>query len=150
MIHLIYVGSSVGTPSEQDLLDLLEQARCRNWALDVTGMLLYDCNTYMQVLEGAKKDVYRVYNSIRHDQRIERLITLVDEEITHRDFPDWSMGFKNLESQAPQELLGFSEIFSGKVDPHIAARKKELAVELLMSFAKDAETLRPVLSAQPN
>lgn len=149
MIHLIYIGSSVGTPSEQDLIELLDQARCKNWKLNVTGMLLYDCNTYLQVLEGDKKDVYRVYNSIRYDQRVERLITLVDEEITHRDFPDWSMGFKNLESQTPKELLGFSEIFSGNIDPQIAARKAELAVELIMSFSKEAETLRPVLSAYP-
>lgn len=146
MRHIIYICSSVGTPSEQDLIELLDQSRCRNWALNVTGMLLYNAKTFIQVLEGDKKDVYRLFNSIRHDTRAERLVTLVDEEITRRDFPDWSMGFKNLESHDPKELLGFSEIFSGNVDPQIAARKKELAVDILMSFAKDPKTLRSVSS----
>lgn len=141
MRHLIYMCSSVGTPSEQDLIDLLEQSRSRNWKFNVTGMLLFNRNTYLQVLEGEKRDVYRIFNSIRLDPRANNVISLVDEEITHRDFPDWSMGFKNLESLSPEELFGFSEIFSGQLDPSIKDRKGALAVELLMSFAEESEVL---------
>lgn len=133
--------SAVGTPTEQDLINLLDQARSRNWKQNVTGMLLYNRNTYLQVLEGEKRDVYSIFNSIRMDPRCERVVSMVDEEITHRDFSDWSMGFKNLESYAPDELFGYSEIFSGKLDPLVEDRRHELAVELLMSFAEDSEVL---------
>jgi|SaaInlV_100m_DNA_5_1039725.scaffolds.fasta_scaffold26084_3 hypothetical protein len=143
MIHLIYICSAAITPSEQDLIALLSQARCRNRSLGITGMLLYDNNTYIQVIEGEERDVHRIFNSIQNDSRVERLITLVEEEIECRDFPDWTMGFRNLKSHTTK-LSGFTEIFSGKVDPSIAEAKQVLAVDLLMSFAKESESLRPI------
>jgi len=106
-------------------------------------MLLYDNNTYIQVIEGEERDVHRIFNSIQNDSRVERLITLVEEEIECRDFPDWTMGFRNLKSHTTK-LSGFTEIFSGKVDPSIAEAKQVLAVDLLMSFAKESESLRPI------
>lgn len=147
MIHLIYICSAAITPSETDLFDLLSQARSRNQSLNVTGMLLYDKDTYIQVLEGEQKDFYRVLNSIRRDARAGRLITLVEEEIEDRDFPNWSMGFRNLKRRASENLTGFSEIFAGKIDPVIVERKQGLALDLLLSFAKQSESLRPTAIA---
>lgn len=144
MIQLIYICSAAYEPSEKDLIELLDQARSRNNSLNITGMLLYDNATYIQVLEGEYDDVHRVLFSIKKDERVGRLITLVDQEIKNRCFPNWSMGFKNLTNNRLENLVGFSEIFAGKVERSIADRKHELAVELLLSFAEDSESLRPV------
>jgi len=136
MIHLIYISSATSWPNERDLKELLAQSRERNLKQNITGMLLYDNATYMQVLEGSADDVHDIYNSILKDPRNNSNVTLFDEEISQRAFPDWSMGFKNLESCAPEELAGFQDIFNGKLDKALAVKNTSKALNLLMGFAK--------------
>lgn len=136
MIHLIYISSATNWPSENDLKELLEQSRVRNLRQNITGMLVYDNATYMQVLEGSEKDVHDIYNSILKDPRNNGQFKLVEEEISQRDFPNWSMGFKLLESCLPKELPGFQEIFAGKLDKELAVKNTSEALALLMRFAK--------------
>lgn len=137
MIHLIYISSATSWPSENDLKELLEQSRVRNLRQNITGLLLYDNATYMQVLEGSAEDVHDIYSSILKDPRNNANVTLVDEEISQRDFPNWSMGFKNLESCSPEELPGFQDVFGGKLDKEIAVKNTSKALGLLLGFAKN-------------
>ena len=137
MIHLIYISSATNWPSEEDLKKLLEQSRARNLKKNITGMLLYDNATYMQVLEGEEEDVHDIYNSILKDPRNTGNVTLVEEEINQRDFPDWSMGFKNLKNHSPEELPGFQDIFNGKLDKELAIKNITKALSLLKRFAEN-------------
>lgn len=138
LIHLIYISSATSWPSEIDLKELLKQARARNLRQNITGMLLYDNATYIQVLEGAEKDVDDIYNSILKDPRNMGNVTLIKEDISKRDFPNWSMGFKNLESCLPEELPGFQDVFNGKLDKELAVKNTSKTLGLLMGFAKNA------------
>lgn len=138
MIHLIYISSATSWPSENDLKELLEQSRARNQRQNITGMLLYDNATYMQVLEGSVEDVHDIYDSILKDPRNTGNVTLVEENISQRDFPDWSMGFKNLKSCSPEELPGFQDVFNGKLDKELLVKNTSKALGLLMGFAKTA------------
>lgn len=144
MIHLFYICASAGTPSEEDLIALLEQSRARNRTLNITGMLLFAEDTYLQVLEGEKADVHKVFDSIKSDPRAKRIITLVEQNVSRREFPNWSMGFENLSNKKHTQLSGFSEIFEGKVDPRFASRKASIAVDLLLSFAENPVGLKPI------
>ncbi len=101
-------------------------------------MLLYSNGTYLQVLEGESKDVHGLYDAIRNDPRNEGHVILREVEIPVRDFPDWSMGFENLESSSPDQLPGFIEVFGGKLDKSIALNNKTNAIRLLMSFSKNS------------
>jgi len=138
LIHLIYISSATSWPYENDLKELLEQSRVRNLRQNITGMLVYDNATYMQVLEGSEKDVHDIYNSILKDPRNNGQFKLVDEEISQRDFPNWSMGFKSLESCSPEELPGFQDIFAGKLDKELAVKNSSEALALLVGFAKNS------------
>ena len=137
MIHLIYISSATSWPSENDLKELLEQSRARNLRQNITGMLLYDNAMYMQVLEGSEKDVHDIYDSILKDTRNNGNVTLIEEEISQRDFPNWSMGFKNLESCSPEELPGFQDVFGGKLDKELAVKNTSKALGLILGFAKN-------------
>ena len=137
MIHLIYISSATSWPSEDALIELLEQARARNLKQNITGMLLYNNATYMQVLEGLEDDVNDIYNSILKDPRNTGNVVLRKEKISKRNFPNWSMGFKNLKSYSSETLLGFQDIFGGNLDKELAVKSTSKALGLLMSFAKD-------------
>lgn len=143
MRHIIYICSAATKPSEQDLVNLLDQARTRNKRHNVTGMLLYEEDTYMQVLEGSHSDVGDIFASIQRDKRVDRMITLVDEAIDERDFPDWHMGFKDLRGAKPDELEGYCDFFDKEICREFANEANTLAIDLLMSFSKDAANLRP-------
>lgn len=136
MIRLIYISSATNWPTESNLLKLLEQARSRNLRQHITGMLLYGNATYMQILEGEKKDVHEIYDAICKDPRNNGVVKLQEAEIKCREFPDWSMGFKNLESCAPNTVPGFIDISNGKLDKAIMLNNKSHAINLILNFAK--------------
>jgi hypothetical protein len=135
MIQLIYISTTSTWPTESELLYLLEQARLRNLRRNITGMLLYSNRTYLQILEGEAKDVHEIYEAICKDSRNEGHEILLESEIQRRNFPDWSMGFENLEDCSPNEHPGFVEVFGGKLDKSIAVNNRTNAIKLLMNFA---------------
>jgi len=137
MIQLIYISSATSWPTEDDLTELLDQARFRNSKQNVTGMLLYDNATYMQVLEGNVSDVHEIYEAICNDSRNNGVVKLDESEIVEREFPGWSMGFKNLKRCSSDELPGFVDIFNGNLDKEIAKNNKTLAISMLKNFAKN-------------
>ena len=135
MIQLIYTSTATNWPGESELVKLLEQARSRNLERRITGMLLYSNQTYLQVLEGEEQDVHRLYEAISNDPRNEGHAVLLEKEIFSRSFPDWSMGFENLENSSGDDIPGFVEVFGGKLDRTIAVNNKTNAIRLLMSFS---------------
>ncbi|BBN83688.1 hypothetical protein PA25_36730 [Pseudoalteromonas sp. A25] len=135
MIHLIYISSATRWLTDEELTQLLSQARVNNDKKNITGMLLYDNATFIQVLEGDEKDVHEVYHKIAQDPRNTGLVKLVEKTIETRDFPDWSMGFKNLQSCLSHPIPGFVDIFNGKLNKEIAKRNHVSVERLMKSFA---------------
>ena len=108
MIQLVYVSSAVHPFSNAELVELLHKARAKNAALHVTGMLLYKDGNFIQALEGEEAVVHTLFACIKADQRHRGVEVVIDEEIPHRTFADWSMGFRNLADTETQALSGFS------------------------------------------
>jgi hypothetical protein len=94
---------------DKDLRALLAAARERNAAVAVTGMLLHDNGTFMQVLEGAPDVVETVFNRINRDPRHRHVVLLDRRNLDERDFPDWSMGFVDVYGTA-NRLPGFRTV----------------------------------------
>jgi len=138
LIRLVYTSSATLRPTDSDLIALLAQARARNVKQNITGILLYGVGIYLQVLEGEADDVHAVYNSILNDDRSSNHITLIEEEISQRDFPKWTMGFRNVESCSPKYLsTGFVDVFNGEWANEFATKNSANTVNLLLSFSKN-------------
>mgnify|MGYP006156611073 CR=1 FL=1 len=91
--QLVYRSAAAGPMGHAELARLLEQARARNEAERLTGLLVYDQGRFVQWLEGPTTGVERIWDSIRRDSRhveIERLHTPWHPE---RLFPEWRMQF---------------------------------------------------------
>lgn len=93
MIAIIYASRATEPLSDDALRAILEEARERNEARDVTGLLLAVGGSFLQILEGAEADVDAVYARIREDARHTELRLLGREEIEDRGFGGWWMGF---------------------------------------------------------
>ena len=122
--HLVYVSTATQPFSRQQLVELLEKSRINNAKVGVTGLLLYKDGVFIQVLEGARDAVQQVWERISRDPRHSVGTTLQTGETNFRQFPDWSMGFRDLDDPAVQQLPGFSDFMNRpvtgpgvKVDP---------------------------------
>lgn len=92
MHRLLYISTAREAlkPTALDLL--LVEARRNNAAVDVTGLLVVGGKRFLQALEGPEGAVRAVYERIRKDPRHFAIVSLIDQQIPARAFPDWSMG----------------------------------------------------------
>lgn len=97
MYYLVYISSAVKPMNYDELTALLRQCRDSNGKRNLTGMLLYQDQTFMQMLEGEKQVVEDVFDSIKTDSRHTGIHIVHSGEIDQRNFADWSMGFFNMD-----------------------------------------------------
>ena len=98
LLRLIYVSRSTGAVDKPSLEGLLGQARARNEALGVTGVLCSGRGYFVQALEGPESNVLTVYASILKDGR-HRDSALLNIGLTAmRAFSQWSMAHVDGES----------------------------------------------------
>jgi blue light- and temperature-responsive anti-repressor len=99
LYRLIYCSRNVILQSVPDavmaeaLRAILDTARCRNKANNITGALLYTTSGFAQVLEGSRELVEATFERIIADPRHADVTVLSFTPTERRSFPDWSMGF---------------------------------------------------------
>lgn len=108
LYSLVYTSRGVRDFNRDDLLSLLFQARNRNERLEVTGLLLYAEGRFVQVLEGEESNVLTLYDDIQNDSRHINVTTLAENKIDKRMFPDWTMGYKNIDLEHYRNIPGLS------------------------------------------
>lgn len=104
IFQLVYQSTAVRYLTSQELLEMLERSRVNNARCAITGMLLYHGGHFLQLLEGHEKEVRDRYAVIAQDVRHKYVSLVMTGPNAARDFPDWTMGFRDLgECQAPAE-----------------------------------------------
>ena len=106
LYQVIYVSTSSHDMSTAELTEILEQARKKNSRLNITGILLYNRGTFIQVLEGEEPALRQLLQTIQRDSRHFNLITIDEGEIEQRECPEWSMGFGHIHDSHMGDLEG--------------------------------------------
>ncbi|HKH09805.1 MAG TPA: BLUF domain-containing protein [Rubrobacter sp.] len=136
MFFLVYVSSAVRPFSRPELEDLLATSRDNNARAGVTGMLLYKDGNFMQVIEGEEEAVRALYDKIGNDPRHRGEITLRQDFTEGRQFPDWSMGFRDLQSPEARAIPGYSEFLNTPLTGQEFSGDPTRAQKLLLTFKK--------------
>jgi hypothetical protein len=113
--QLVYSSAAVRPLTHEALVDLLEQSRTRNVARRVTGMLLYRDSRFLQLLEGDERVVRDLYARITTDPRHQRVRTVGERRRLLRQFPTWTMAFRDLASE-PFPEPGCTALFEDAVE----------------------------------
>lgn len=116
LLSLVYTSKAAAPFRETALTHLLEQARSLNGARDITGMLLYRGERFIQVLEGPAHVVRRLARTIGQDARHRDMRILVEEPIEERQFEDWTMGYRTLQGDRDRAPAGFRDSFADLED----------------------------------
>jgi len=131
-LQLIYVSSASHLLAEQELLQILNEARDNNAQQDITGMLVYSDGTFIQVLEGPAQAVENLFLKIQNDPRHHRCFELMRQRTRERAFEGWSMGFRSASSEELEDTAGYIDFFSDRPIPERGAA----AYRLLNSFRR--------------
>lgn len=129
-VRLLYVSRAVGPQTTTVTSSILLTARAHNAQHGIGGVLLQGRGLYLQVLEGERMAVNRLYARIVADQRHQDVVLLQLEEITQRRFAGWSMAHVDLQADDAMVQLKHPEF-----DPYAAsgARVMMMVDELLAS-----------------
>ncbi len=109
LVRLMYASRAVPAIDQEELVAILRKSKANNPALGVTGVLCFSEGIFLQVLEGGRSGVNRLYNRIASDERHTSVELLCYEEIGERRFAGWSMGQVNMSRLNPALLLKYSE-----------------------------------------
>lgn len=91
--QLIYVSDR--NKCENDIKSIQTEAQYFNKINNLTGALLYTDISYLQVLEGSRKDLTLIFNKIMKDARHKNIRLIQCGDIVYRNFYNWSMLFLN-------------------------------------------------------
>lgn len=139
MLSIVYASSAVRLFTRAELVDLLEVSHKANREHGISGMLLYRGGNFIQVIEGENEEVLQLYENIKADPRHKDVTLLTQDPITTRQFPDWTMGFRNIDQMSEEELAGYSDFLDNDFSPAFFKDKPTRAYILLLSF-KDSMT----------
>jgi hypothetical protein len=134
LTHLIYTSAASPKFDSADLRTILKDARDKNAARSITGMLLYTADSFFQVLEGEEAAVMDLFATIASDTRHKDVTKIIQEPIAQRAFADWSMGYSEADPSELEAIEGFSDFFGqGNSLPGL---KPGRAKKLLAAFAQ--------------
>lgn len=120
--------------SPEDLTKLLLKIRPNNQLNGITGMLLFDGGAFMQVIEGTPADIAHLFSRIQLDPRHKNIVHIVEKPIAKRQFPDWSMGFREITDDMLESVDGLNDFFVTK--SCLANIDASRAVRILDAFSK--------------
>ena len=126
LVRLMYASRAVPALDQEELVTILRQSKADNPSTGVTGVLCYSGGIFLQVLEGGRSAVNKLYNRIGADPRHTDVELLLYEEIGERRFASWSMGQVNMSRLNPSLLLKYSATAS--LDPFSVSGKVSLAL----------------------
>lgn len=134
LVRLLYASRAAGTVDAATIGAILQQSRRHNPDAGLTGVLCHSDRLYLQLIEGGREQVNRLYARILGDARHADVTLLHYGEICERRYAGWTMGQTNLDKLNPGTLLRYSAL--PHFDPFALSGESSLAlVDELMSSA---------------
>lgn len=116
LLELIYTSLAEPLNQTQDVKDILASSERNNQATSVTGLLLFDSQRYIQILEGGADDVEALFTVICQDRRHHSLELLHKGPITERSFETWRMAYEALPKGLLNDLAENMAVYSLEMD----------------------------------
>lgn len=107
LVQLIYCSRVVTGVHGTAITSIVDVSRFNNARDGVTGALCFNANFFLQCLEGERGAVNETYHRILRDPRHEGALLLRYDEVSKRQFGDWSMGYLSSQAMAPDLLLQY-------------------------------------------
>ncbi len=126
LVRLLYASRPVSPLTASVIDTILAQSQDGNQSKGITGILCFNDELFLQVLEGGRDAVCELFNAIVRDDRHKNVRLLSYEEIPERRFGGWTMGQVNIARINPSLLLKYS--VKAKLDPFSCSGRASMAL----------------------
>jgi hypothetical protein len=134
-IQLLYVSRAVGPQTTTVTESILTSAQANNSKLGIGGVLCQGQGLYLQLLEGERSAVNRLYATLLLDTRHKQVELLHLQEVQKRRFASWSMAHVLLRADDAMVLMQHPEF-----DPYAATGA--LAMQLVDELVADGHRIQ--------
>lgn len=93
LFRIVYVSTAAPGLGDRDIEDLLNVSQSNNDERYITGYLVHNGSSFMQLLEGPAGEVEEIYARILRDRRHSGVVRIQAEWVRERVFPNWSMNY---------------------------------------------------------
>ncbi|WP_339895618.1 BLUF domain-containing protein [uncultured Algibacter sp.] len=90
---ICYISDSLEHECLDKLTTLYLKAKANNLKHNITGVLIYKNQNFLQVLEGEETVIHETYKRIENDSRHKNIIKVINTTIEERIFEDYNFGF---------------------------------------------------------
>ncbi len=135
LVQIAYASAATKPFTKEELVSLLVKSRDKNKKAGITGLLLYKSGNFLQILEGESATIKETLQRIELDQRHRGFLTIFKRNIEEREFPDWSMAFRNLNDPETDRLPGYNEFLNLSFDPELLEKDSSQVERLIGTFA---------------
>lgn len=137
VFQLLYTSGATRNITPDDIASILTVSRRNNAKVGVTGMLLYADGVFIQVLEGARRDVRHLADRISADDRHRNFMVLHENEAESRAFAEWQMGYRDLNA-ASVEGGSLFRLTRDALEERISSADGGMMLDLVIAFAGPA------------
>jgi len=134
--QIIYSSQATNSMSSASLEQILKDARTGNKKRDITGVLVYFEDVFVQILEGEKDAVCELMVSIARDSRHHSLKIFYEAEVEKRAFESWSMAYL---SPTAEELSNWTGLEGAETIDNLLAhlyREPDRVPRILISLVE--------------
>ncbi len=128
MFEVSYRSMAYSEIKNSDVKDILLAARTHNKQNNITGSLIYHRKVFFQLIEGPKKNVLKLYDKIKKDDRHSDVVTMWKGAKPSRDFKMWSMAMisdddvLNISYEGTTEKLSLGHLMGDIDDKSLASK----------------------------
>jgi len=105
LFQLTYISTINGHYKRDVYRDIAHDAHQYNSSIGATGILLIYNDTIIQILEGNKAEIIKLYAKIKKDTRHKGVLCLNQKNIETREFSNWTMGFKDFNALEGKDYM---------------------------------------------
>ena len=126
LVRLMYASRALPSVNQDELISILRKSKATNPGAGITGVLCFSQGIFLQVLDGGRSAVNKLYNRVAADPRHTDVELMIYEDIGERRFAGWSMGQVNMARLNPALMLKYSE--TSTLDPYSVSGKVSMAL----------------------
>ncbi|MCR9174088.1 MAG: BLUF domain-containing protein [bacterium] len=114
--ELVYCSTARPDLTQKDIQNILKESRPHNVKNGITGCLLFYDQEFIQIIEGAKEEVCRLFEKIKNDDRHSAVYLIAEGNKEERSFERWSMAYQHyadenaFNKQFKSNFLRFSDL----------------------------------------
>ena len=136
LVRLIYASQSRQEITGDVLKEILLKAREKNQSSSISGMLCFNKDYFLQVIEGSRLQINQLYNKLLSDDRHTNVQLIGFSEVSQRHWSKWTMAYATPTQKNSAIFLQYS--ISSEFNPYFLRAKS--ALMLLQDLAKQLET----------